>query len=84
MQWIYGYDAGMVLPYRLADWTGAYAILLLVGAWSVSYTHLSFWGWIYLTDLSKNNGLLYFIVDYLSLYIDDIDFRHKILSLIHI
>lgn len=38
----------------------------------------SFWGWIYLTDLSKNNGLLYFIVDYLSLYIDDIDFRHKI------
>ena len=33
VQWIYGYDAGMVLPYRLADWAGAYAILLLVGAW---------------------------------------------------
>ena len=30
VQWIYGYDAGMVLPYRLADWAGAYAILLLV------------------------------------------------------
>lgn len=38
----------------------------------------SFWGWIYLTDLSKNNGLLYFIVDYLALYIDDTAFRHKI------
>ncbi|XBD74814.1 hypothetical protein ABFY27_02080 [Akkermansia massiliensis] len=37
----------------------------------------SFWGWIYLTDLSKNNGLLYFIVDYLALYIDDTAFRHK-------
>ena len=33
VQWIYGYDAGMVLPYRLADWAGAYAILLLIGAW---------------------------------------------------
>ena len=33
VQWIYGYDAGMVLPYRLAAWAGAYAILLLVGAW---------------------------------------------------
>ncbi|WP_290505386.1 ABC transporter permease subunit, partial [Akkermansia sp.] len=33
VQWIYGYDAGMVLPYRLADWAGVYAILLLVGAW---------------------------------------------------
>ena len=31
VQWIYGYDAGMVLPDRLADWAGAYAILLLVG-----------------------------------------------------
>lgn len=36
VQWAYGYDAGMALPYRLADWAGAYAILLLIGAWFTS------------------------------------------------
>lgn len=37
----------------------------------------SFWGWSYLTDLSKNNGLLYFVVDYLALHIDDAGYRHE-------
>jgi hypothetical protein len=29
-----------------------------------------------LTNLSKNNGLLYFIVDYLALILDETNFRH--------
>ncbi len=31
--WTSGYDAGMEISYRLADWLGAYSILYLIGAW---------------------------------------------------
>ncbi|MDR0680904.1 MAG: hypothetical protein LBG15_03490 [Dysgonamonadaceae bacterium] len=36
----------------------------------------SFWAWPHLTNLSKNNGLLYFIVDYLAIILDSTGFRH--------
>jgi hypothetical protein len=37
----------------------------------------SFWAWSYLTNLSKHNGLIYFIVDYLALILDETGFRHR-------
>jgi len=37
----------------------------------------SFYGWSYLTNLPKSNGLLYFIIDYLALSIDKTGFRHN-------
>ncbi len=36
VDWWYGYDAGMEISYRLADWVGTYSILLLIGAWFTS------------------------------------------------
>lgn len=36
----------------------------------------SFYGWSYLTDLPKNNGLLYFIISYLAINIDSSGYRH--------
>ena len=37
----------------------------------------SFAYWSLLTDLPKTNGLIYFIIDYLTLAIDTTKFRHK-------
>jgi len=39
-------------------------------------TIFSFHEWNYLTDLPVSNGVLYFIIDYLALYIDPSAFRH--------
>jgi len=36
----------------------------------------SFAYWSLLTNLPKSNGLIYFIIDYLALYIDTSEFRH--------
>ena len=36
----------------------------------------SFHAWNYLTDLPISNGILYFIIDYLALEINHVDFRH--------
>jgi hypothetical protein len=41
-----------------------------------NFTIFSFYGWPYLTNLPKSNGVLYFIIDYLALGMDTIDFRH--------
>jgi hypothetical protein len=38
---------------------------------------ISFWEWSYLTNLPKSNGILYFIIDYLSLSLDETAFRHR-------
>jgi hypothetical protein len=40
----------------------------------------SFSYWSYLTDLSKNNGVLYFIIDYFALQINESGFRHQDLT----
>jgi hypothetical protein len=37
---------------------------------------MSFYGWEYLTDLPMSNGVLYFIINYLTLEINHTNFRH--------
>ncbi len=45
-----------------------------------SFVIFSFYGWSHLTNLSKTNGILFFIVDSLALNIDPTDFRHNELT----
>lgn len=37
----------------------------------------SFYGWSHLTNLPKSNGIIYFIIDYFALQLDDTGFRHQ-------
>lgn len=43
-------------------------------------TIFSLYGWSYLTNLPISNGVIYFIVDYISLDINPTDFRHHELT----